>query len=335
MPTRYVNKAASLAEIGFTPNASGLQSFGGGVFMNVSGTPYLVGGMPSGNNYYVDANVGLDTNDGRSWGSSFLTMGKAFTSIASGDTIVFRGKIKEQLTTPVNVFDVTVIGAGNRPHHADSTPTGGQLAANTWTIPASPTTAPLVKVIQQGWRFMNILFAGPTAVNAANSSITLFRDAGAGDLERDASHAEIIGCRFASGYQHILDTGGCYGVKVADNRFVSHALWAILGVGNIGVGQSNWEIINNDFDSNAVATSNHVKIAGFACRITQNSFDDGGAPNTTVVLNTNNGGGDNNRVWENIFQTTDANWNSPDIVGAATDVWNQNYDFSAVQIGPT
>lgn len=289
-----------------------------------------------GTTYYVHALLGVDTRSGKSWRKSFLTMAKAFSVAASGDTIVFAGKVKEQLSTPVNVFDVTVVGSGNRPRHADASPVGGNLAANTWTFPDSPAAAtPLVKVLQQGWRFENILFAGPTGVSGANASIELFRDAGVGDLERDASHAEVIGCRFASGHQHIIDTGGCYGVKIQGNRFVSHALWAILGVGNIGVGQSNWEIRDNDFDSNAVATANHVKIAGFACRIRDNSFDDGGAPDTTVVLNTNNGGGDNNRVWENIFQTTDARWNTPDIVGTATDVWNQNYNFSAVQIGPT
>lgn len=281
-----------------------------------------------GTTYYVHATLGVDTRSGKSWRKSFLTMAKAFTVIASGDTIVFAGKIREQLTTPVQVFDVLVVGAGNRPRHADSTPAGGQLAANTWTTPTSPTAStPLVKVLQQGWRFENILFAGPTDA----ASILLFRDAGVGDLERDASHAEVVGCRFASGFDHISDTGGCYGVMLKGNRFVSATNFAVLGVGNIGVGQSAWHIIDNQFDEN----DSHVKIAGFACVIKHNAFSDGGTPDTDTVLNTSNGGGANNVVVENYFAMADAQWNTPDIIGAATDVWNQNYNRTAVQIGPT
>jgi len=286
-----------------------------------------------GTTYYVDAVNGVDTRLGKSWRKAFLTMAKAFSVVESGDTIVFGGKIREQLTTPVGVFDVTVVGTGNRPRHADTSPAGGSTTAGTWTTPASPTAAtPLVAVIQQGWKFDNILFAGPTDASALNASIELRRTAEGAD-ETDASHLTVTNCRFASGYKHINDTGGCYGVKIAHNRFVSHVLWAILGVGNIGVGQSNWEIHDNDFDSNAVATANHVKIAGFACRIHENTFDDGGAPDTTVVLNTNNGGGANNRVWNNHFQTVTGSFNTPDVVGTATDFWNPNYSFDTLETG--
>lgn len=290
-----------------------------------------------GKTYYVKASAthpGVDTHTGRSWSKAFLTMAKAFSVVAPGDTIVFSGKIKEQLETPALISDVTVIGAGNRPRHADSHPPGTDVSAATWAAPDSPVAAtPLVRVNAQGWRFSNILFAGPTGVSVLNASIELFRDGGADPVEKDASHATIDNCRFASGYVHIHDTGGCYGVKVANNRFVSHVLWAILGVGNIGVGQGNWEIVGNDFDSNAVATANHVKIAGFACQIYNNSFDDGGAPDTTVVLNTNNGGGANNRVYGNHFQTVTGSFNTPDVVGCATDFWNPNYSFDTLETG--
>jgi len=291
-----------------------------------------------GTTYYVDAVSGVDTRLGKSWRKAFLTMAKAFSVVGSGDTIVFSGKIREQLETPAGIFDVSVIGAGNRPRHADTHPTATSgKAAATWTTPASPTAAtPLVRVQQQGWLFENILFAGPTDAHALNASIELYRTDEAllsGTVERDASHLTVQHCRFASGYKHINDVGGCYGVKIAHNEFVSHVLWAILGVGNIGVGQSHWDIVGNDFDSNAVATANHVKIAGFACRIHENTFDDGGAPDTTVVLNTNNGGGANNRVWNNHFQTVTGSFNPPDVVGAATDFWNPNYSFDTLETG--
>jgi len=282
-----------------------------------------------GTTYYVDAVNGVNTRLGKSWRKAFLTMARAFEVVESGDTIVFSGRIREQLTTPVGVFDVAVVGTGNRPRHADTSPAGGSDSSAQWAAPLVPTAAtPLVAVIQQGWKFENILFTGPTDVHALNASIELRRTA-EGAAETDASHMSVIGCRFASGYKHINDTGGCYGVLLQGNRFVSAANFAVLGVGNIGVGQSAWEITHNRFDENV----NGVMIAGFACDINYNSFSDGGTPNTTVVLNTNNGGGANNRVSYNNFQTTTGNFNTPDVVGTTTDYWNPNYSFDTLETG--
>lgn len=279
-----------------------------------------------GREWYVDATAGSNGNNGRSWAAPFLTMAKAFSMLQSGDRIYFVGKIREQLTTPVQVFDVTIRGAGNRPRHADAAPTPvGGHSASTWTIPASgATTAPLCKVLQQGWRFENILFAGPTD----SDCVQLYRDAGADDAERDASHAAFVGCRFASGYNGINDPGGCYGVGVYECRFGALTNFCILGVGNIGVGQSEWVIEDNHFQE----FTNGVKIAAFQCRIKGNTFTDGGTPNTTVVLNVSNGGGGNNFIVDNYFQTATANFNTPDVVGAATDVW-RNRSIDADETG--
>lgn len=283
-------------------------------------------GPAAGTIYWVDTNKGNDGSDGLSPSTAFRTMSRAFAKIASGDTIRVRGKVREQLTTPAQVFDVTIIGDGTRPRHADSTPNGGQNATATWAAPATPTAAtPLVKVIQQGWRFVNLLFAGPTDA----ACVLLYRDGGLADAERDASHASFVGCRFASGYDGISDTGGCFNVKIVDCIFSALTNFAILGVGNIGVGQSNWVIEKNHFAD----FTNGVKIAGFACRITGNFFEDGGTPNTTVVLNVSNGGGGRNFVVENWFQGTTANFNSPDVVGNATDVWfNHALDTQAAGV---
>ena len=281
-----------------------------------------------GTTYFVDATNGLDANSGKHWSSAFLTMSKAFTSVASGDRIFFTGKVREQLTAPSQIFDVEVVGIGTRPRHADATPSGGETATAQWTTPASgATTAPLVKVQQQGWTFKNILFAGPTD----HACIQLNRDAGSGNSERDASHLSVVGCRFASGYDGISDTGGCVDVLVRHNRFELLTNYCILGVGNIGVGQSDWEIVDNTFDD----FDNGIKIAGFGCRIQNNTFTDGLTPNTTVVLNTSNGGGANNFVVGNFFQTSTANFNSPDVVGNTTDVWavNASIDSTAAGVG--
>ena len=329
MATRFIDKVPNLASITNRPDAAGIGMYNGGLYANLSGTPFLVSANPAGKIYYVDANSGSDSDDGRSWEDAFLTMSKALTSVASGDTVYFRGKVREQLIAPNQVFDVTIIGAGNRPRHADSTPANGELAANTWTPPASgATTAALLKVTQQGWRFINILFAGPTD----HACVWLFRDAGSGDDERDASHAEFINCRFASGYDGIYDEDGCFNVLVYNCRFEALTNYCILGNGSIGVGQLEWHIIDNHFTT----FTNGVKITGHKSLIQGNFFNDGGTPATTTVLNTTNGAaniGSDNFVVGNFFQTTTANFNSPDIVGNSTDVWAVNASIDSTSAG--
>ena len=282
-----------------------------------------------GTTWFVDATNGLDANPGKTWAGAFLTMSKAFTSAASGDRIYFTGKVREQLSTPAQVFDVRVIGIGTRPRHADSTPAGGETATATWAAPASPTAATaLVRVRQQGWSFENILWVGHTD----NACIELYRDAESGNSERDAGHTSVIDCRFASGYNGISDIGGVPNVLVQHNRFEALTNFCILGVGNIGAGQSDWEIVDNTFDG----FTNGVKISGIGCRVQNNTFTDGGTPNTTVVLNMANTSGvgmGENFVIQNFFQTSTANFNTPDVVGNATDVWAVNASIDSTSAG--
>ncbi len=274
---------------------------------------------------YIDTNTGSDANDGLSWAEAKLTMDATFDVLASGDVIMFRGNIREQLTTPTGAADVTIIGAGNRPRHADTHPLNGELAAATWKTPASSTNVPLLIVQNPGWRFVNILFAA----HASNYALRLERNAVEDATEIDASHLEVIGCRFASGAGGISDTGGCFNVAVRDCHFMALTTACILGVGNIGVGQLAWRIEGNHFNN----FTNGVKIAAHECVITRNYFTDGGTPNTTFVLNTNNGAGRDNFIVDNYFQTLTANFNTPDVVGCATDVWAKNVSFDATSAG--
>jgi hypothetical protein len=291
----------------------------------VSGSSYP---FKKGTTWHVDALNGSNTNSGKTWTAPFLTMAKAFSVLESGDTILFVGKVREQLTTPVQVFDVTVIGAGNRPRHADAAPTPvGGSSASTWTTPATgATTAPLVKVLQQGWRFINILFAGPSD----HACINLYRDNGSGDDERDASHAEIIDCRFASGQDGILDTGGCYGVLLRGNTFNAMTGYAVKSGATVGAGHTNWLIEKNRI----TGCANGIYLSAITCVVQDNKFDDGGTPNTTIVLNMTGeaGGSGNNFIVDNFFQTATANFNTPDIVGNATDVW-RNRSIDADETG--
>lgn len=170
-----------------------------------------------GRSWFVDPSYGGSGN-GKSPAKAFSTMDQAFDNLQSGDIIYFCGKIVEQLVTPVQVFDVTVIGCGNRPRHADSTPTGGAYAAAQWAPPASGGTAAqaTVRVLQQGWRFCNILW---TAVDANAGCIELVRNAGSGNDERDGSHAEILGCRFS---------GTGIGVKIGATSFTENVFNTLI-----------------------------------------------------------------------------------------------------------
>ena len=274
--------------------------------------------------YYVDTNTGSDSRSGKSWRKAFLTMGKAFDTVTAGDTIAFVGNINETLTTPLGAPNVTVIGATTRPRHADTHPLNGELSGATWKIGALGNL-PLCIVRTPGWRFENILFAA----HASNYALRLDRNAVEDATEEDASHLEVVKCRFASGAGGISDTGGCFNVLLKDNVFAALTTACILGVGNIGVGQLQWHILDNHFNN----FTNGVKIAGHECVLKGNFFTDGGTPNTTFVLNVSNGAGTDNFIVDNIFQTATANFNTPDVVGNATDVWwNVSIDAAAAGV---
>jgi hypothetical protein len=218
-----------------------------------------------GDIFFVDANSGLDSADGDTWGTALKTMAEAFTRLSSGDSILFRGKIREQLVAPVQIFDVLILGMGNRPRHADSTPAGGQLAANTWTVPLSGATAnPCLRILQQGWRLQNILFAGPSNYAA----VDIVRNAGADDDERDGSHAEVIGCRFAGGQDGVrhgkaaVYTEMTTNVKIDGCTFQDQTGIAIADA----IGCTRWEITRNRFLANA----NHIIMKATAAVIQHN-----------------------------------------------------------------
>lgn len=235
-----------------TTVADGLQQWGGvpvgvnplfnKIFYNVQAA------YKKGRAWFVDPSTGRSGN-GRSPTAAFSTMDEAFDNLHSGDIIYAIGDIREQLVTPVQVFDVTVIGCGNRPRNADSTPEGGQYAACTWRAPAAGTAAQAtVRVLQQGWTFYNILF---NAVDANAAMVELVRNAAAADAERDASHASILGCRFAGAGVGIrsgvagLFTEMTTNVEVAGNTFNG----CTTGISD-AIGVTSWDVHHNRFPTN-------------------------------------------------------------------------------------
>jgi hypothetical protein len=229
------------------------------------GIPVIGGGSgpfePFSTYWFVDANNftgnSSDGNTGQSPEEPFTTMERAFEVVKSGDVITFIGNIREQLTTPAGVFGVTIIGGSTSPRNADAfsggtTADGGRFAAS-WLSPASATAgAPLCDVLQQGWRFQNFLFG---AAPADTASVRLFRNGGAGSLERDASHASFYGMRFDSSPIAIQGSGGPAFVTIASSLFARATTTAISAITGAGIGTNlNWNIVGNRFYSNI----NHI-----------------------------------------------------------------------------
>lgn len=289
----------------------------------VAGDIELSIGLSShGTFYYVNPNSGNDTNNGLSWDGAFLTMAAAFAAISSGDTIFFKGKIKEQLTAPTHVFDITIVGASNRPRHADAAPVGSESGA-TWTTLATPaTTTPLLTLQHQGWRLVNFVMAGPSA----SACVLQYRDNAAGEAEKDSSHAEYHNIRFASGRDGIEDSGGCYNIGVFDCTFHDLTGWAIKHTAGAGVADAyRWQIKGNRFQGCSTWIGDFHP---HQWEITDNTVGE----ITTPGLLTGGGSG-HNVIVRNVFDIAAASFDPVGgFTGHATDVWS-NYLTDAIETG--
>jgi hypothetical protein len=239
----------------FTNFPNGITSFGIPVvpysdFIHVGSTTTSDTNIVVGErHFWVNGNFGSDGNDGLNPSFPLKTMAAVFARINSGDIIHMTGNITEQLTTPAGIFDVTIIGEGNLPRNADAFDTNNGYTAATWKFPTSPTAAtPLLKIQQQGWRVMNVLFSGSLASTAA---IQIFRDGGAGDSERDGSHTQIIGCRFDGGVNGVEWNGGPNFVQVINCAFRGFTGTALKNTVGAGIGTNlNTVIQGNRFYDN-------------------------------------------------------------------------------------
>jgi hypothetical protein len=273
-----------------------------------------------GRAWFVDAAQGSN-GTGKSPKNAFTTMQQAFNVVASGDIIYFVGKIQEQLVTPVNVFDVTVIGAGNRPRHADATPTSGNYSTATWAAPGTPVAGQaLVRVIQQGWRFVNILWAGSAGI----ASIELVRNAASGNDERDASHAEVIGCRFAGAAS--TDSGIKFGAtsftEIVNNVLIKgndfQGIATAIKEHSAGL-QYRAQIVGNTFIEN----TNDIVLGGYFTHILGNVMSL--APTASIVLS---GGTGSSQVHGNYLPGT---YGTGTLYAPGTsDNWNGNYASTGV-----
>lgn len=297
----------------------GLQQWGGvpvGVNPMFNKIFSLAPKYSQGRAWFVNAARG--GGNGQTPANAFATMEEAFDAVESGDIIYAIGNIREQLVTPVQVFDVTVVGCGNRPRNADATPDGGQYAACTWRAPASGGTAAqaTVRVLQQGWAFYNILFG---MIDADAAGIEVVRNAGADDAERDGSHVDIDGCRFGGAGIGVRITAtdfaeNPFNGRIANTKFNS-CTYGILA----SVAQPNsWDVDNCIFQgcTNAITAKFQASvirrsvIMGFTAAASSGGID-------------LRGGGGNNQVTQNALGGTYSNAGGYN--GEAGDNWYGNY----------
>lgn len=260
----------------------------------------------------------------------FTTFADLKPNLGNKDLIFLSGVLREQVVAPDGVFDVTILGAANRPRQATSsgTPTGGGAY---WTAPTSPTAlTPLLEVTRQGWRFENICF-NPTTSSAA---VRLTRSASV-DLI-DAGHAEFVNCYFVgggTGQIGIEDNGGCGFVLVDGCRFKLLTGTAILSLNTAAAVPLGWMITNSNFSQN----TNDIKMSLSYGLIRENQFMTAGSGATNKVISTTfiSTQGGNNHILLNQFTNTEAQIAPGNgFTGASTDVW-MNYvtDQAALAFG--
>lgn len=322
MSTRFVRRSAG------GPNASTGSAAGIGVDTNDDVLKWRVGTAirkvlvdhSPGTTYYVDTVNGADSRSGKSWAQAFATMDKAFDTIVSNDTIIFKGDVREQLVAPLGVYNVAIIGL----------PTTGRAHddnAARWREPASATTAtPLLKLREQGWTLANFLMSGLADASAACVEMKRREDA----TDPDPSHAQFLGMRFVGGKYGIQDNGGCHNYLVDGCTFQSQTGSGGGGIvctsTTIAVPLRN-EIRNSRFFDNQ---SNILSSLSFSI-IADNYFDTGSASQINTTHNSGQGG--NNHVVRNTFNIAAADFDpAGGVTGASTDVWSNTLS-DAIETG--
>lgn len=262
------------------------------------GVPVVGGGTgpfkPYATYYFVDADnitqSASDGNPGLSPEEPLSTMARAFALVKSGDVITFIGNVREQISAPLGVFDVTIIGAGNSPRHADEHTGLGGYSGATWRPASTPVAAtPLLTIQSQGWQCVNFLF---TSAPANTAGCLVARNSSSGDDEIDGGHCQFIGMRFDA----------CpIGLSVATTGFVQVYNSFFRGCTTAGINavaggpgtNGFWNIEGNRFYDNEV----HIDVPLVQSTIQNNvsalfttlGFDLTGGANNVVTKNTMSG----------------------------------------------
>ena len=252
---------------------------------------------------------------------SFTTFAALAPNLKSRDTIILGGVLREQAVAPLDVYDVTVMGAANRPRQATSggVPTGGGAC---WLAPSSGAvaTTPLLELRAQGWVISNIEFTPHTA----SAAIRLTRSASVDTI--DAGHFTIQDCFFGANggttQIGIEDNGGSGFGLIQNCRFQGLGGTAILGLNTAAAIPQMWIIQNNFFNGN----TNAIAMSLTEGRVIENMIRQ--AANDTnfkVNLVAVAGQGSLNQVINNVFSDAAANVTiAKGYKPGTTDVW-RNY----------
>ena len=262
-----------------------------------------------------DANPTNETGDGDSAyppGNSpelpFRTMARVMQFVQSNDVIYFVGTIREQITAPLGVYGVSIIGAS----------LGGVRDDNgaKWTYPASGATAggALLNLREQGWSLSNFLM---TPEPTSGACVVLNRQENA--TYPDASHAIFTGMRFVgidvTTTYGIQDIGGCSNIQIQDCEFY------LLTTGIYSSSQSiatplRWKLYGNRFLQN----TNDIIVPSSYGLLQGNRFYSSAATEKVEIS-----GGGYNVVTGNVFPDAAADIDpAHGYDGNATDTWTGN-----------
>lgn len=264
----------------------------------------LLWGLGAPNVYFVRGTNGQDQWDGKSYTNAFLTMDKALDTVDDHDAIIQYETVREQLTAPLGVYGVRIIGgAGGRTRHDD----GGAR----WTYPSSGSTnAALMTIRQQGWEFHNILFVpkdGYSAIRAHRAESATYPD---------SSHFIVRGCKFIGPGgigtpqgRGIGDFGGNHHYLVEGCEFndLEYAIGVFGEAGDPGIAAPLRNTIqDNDFSGN----KNDIYFNASRCIIRRNLFRTvyhaTDHPNTVNLAPTSDIA-TGNSVYDNFFADTSGN----------------------------
>lgn len=252
---------------------------------------------------------------------SFANFTDLAPNLRSRDVIILGGVLREQAVAPLDIYDVTIVGANNGLRQATSggVPTGGGA---TWMPPATGAVAstPLLELKAQGWLISGVDFTPHT-----NSAAIRLTSSPTVDTI-DASHTVIENCRFGgeggSGQIGIEDNNGCGFIEVRKCMFRNLAT-AILALGTGTRVPQNNIYEDNIFNQN----TNDIKMSLNYSVIRRNSFMTAGSGATNKVISDTfiSAQGGNNHILLNQFSNTEAEIApGSGYTGAATDTW-MNY----------
>jgi hypothetical protein len=261
-------------------------------------------------------NAASDGNTGLTASDPLVTMERAFQLATSGALITFWGNIREQISAPLGLFDVTIVGAANAPRHADAFDGKAGYTGATWRPEATPVaTTPLLTIQSQGWRLQNFLM---TTGVAATPLLRVARNSESGDDEIDGGHVQCIGMRF---------DGAPIGIEVQTTGFVQVYNCFFRGMTTAAIASAAggpgtngfWYIDGNRFYDNVV----NIDIPLVQSTISNNVF---GTFTTTCIDLT---GGSANVVGPgNVFSGTYDNGGG--YTESGTDTWAGNYTEAGV-----